>query len=449
MSKRALYSLVVILLLVTFSYAQVPQLINYQAVIYDKAGKPLNGTYTVIFSIYKVETGGSSLWTETKKVTVEDGLFSVLLGSVNPIPYSAFKEDLTYLELKVGSDPVMTPRKRIVSVAYAFHANDADHLNGYAEGDFVKSVDGVNPSSGNVDLVAGTNVTIAPDAANHRITISATGGGGAGDNLGNHIATQNIRLNNNWLSNDGGDEGISVGNTGSVSIPGSITSHGDITTSADVQGNNVRAITNLQANGGYIRTGTPSVEYGEGDIVATDEIVADNTIRTGSPTITTYGSGDIAATDDIIADGDAYIGNNLRVWKHAGINANGGYNTTYALYVYGDGACTGSWLDLSDGKFKTNIMEIENPLSLVLKLNGITYQFKTEEYKDREFPKGRQYGLIAQEVEKVIPEVVHEDENGEKAIAYSKLVPVLIEAIKQQQKSIEDLQNQINQLKNR
>ena len=82
-----------------------------------------------------------------------------------------------------------------------------------------------------------------------------------------------------------------------------------------------------------------------------------------------------------------------------------------------------------------------------MKLKGVSYNYKTEEFKEKEFPKGRHYGLIAQEVEKVVPEIVQEDEHGEKTIAYSELIPLLVEAIKQQQSKIEDLQNQINELK--
>ncbi len=83
----------------------------------------------------------------------------------------------------------------------------------------VSSVDGVSNDGGNIDLVAGSNITITPNNTAKTITISATDGGGTtGDNLGNHTATQNIKLNNHWLSGDGGNEGVYVSGTGNVGI---------------------------------------------------------------------------------------------------------------------------------------------------------------------------------------------------------------------------------------
>ena len=227
-------------------YSQIPQLINYQGLLTDPAtGDKLNGTYSMTFSIYSTETGGTALWTETQDVTVQNGLFSVLLGSVKPLPMNLFDDTNRYLGVKVGTDAEMTPRKHLVSVGYAFNAYQSDKLDGKDATDFVEtgqenaistnmiqdnavttakiapavlsSIDGVSNDGGNVDLVAGSNVTITPDDENNRITISATGGT-VGDNLGNHTATQNIKLNGHWLSGDGGNEGVFVKNNGNVGI---------------------------------------------------------------------------------------------------------------------------------------------------------------------------------------------------------------------------------------
>jgi len=78
-------------------------------------------------------------------------------------------------------------------------------------------IDGVENDGGQIDLIAGSNITITPDDNNNRITISAAGGEG-GDNLGNHTATQNVKMSGNWLSNDGGDEGVYVKSDGKVGI---------------------------------------------------------------------------------------------------------------------------------------------------------------------------------------------------------------------------------------
>jgi hypothetical protein len=89
----------------------------------------------------------------------------------------------------------------------------------------------------------------------------------------------------------------------------------------------------------------------------------------------------------------------------------------------------------SDIKLKTNIETISDALNKVLKLRGVTY--------DRIDSGDHQIGVIAQEIESVIPELVYES-NGTKSVAYSNMVGLLIEAIKEQQKQINDLKNKIN-----
>lgn len=79
----------------------------------------------------------------------------------------------------------------------------------------ISSLEGVSNDGGNIDLVAGNNISIAHDNTAKTITISALT---AGDNLGNHTATQNIKLNSHWLSGDGSNEGVYVNNLGSVGI---------------------------------------------------------------------------------------------------------------------------------------------------------------------------------------------------------------------------------------
>jgi len=198
-----------------FSIAQVPQLINYQGVLTNSAGSPINGTQSIKFSIYSSAAGGSVLWTETQSVSVQNGLFNVLLGSITSIPYSVFDASERYLALKVGSDAEMTPRKRLVSTGYSFKANDADHLNGRTIPSVVSSVAGVTNDGGNVDIVAGSNVTVTPDDANNKITISASGGGvSAPLNLTGDMAWPNAVITGTTTSNGRGLSGVSASGIG-------------------------------------------------------------------------------------------------------------------------------------------------------------------------------------------------------------------------------------------
>ena len=103
----------------------IPHLIHYQGVLTDDAGIPLNTPQDLTFRIYKVESGGTLLWGETQNdVSVTNGLFSVLLGSVHPIDL-AFDEDY-WLEIEVSVYDTLLPRMKLASVGYAFRAERAD-----------------------------------------------------------------------------------------------------------------------------------------------------------------------------------------------------------------------------------------------------------------------------------------------------------------------------------
>jgi hypothetical protein len=89
----------------------------------------------------------------------------------------------------------------------------------------------------------------------------------------------------------------------------------------------------------------------------------------------------------------------------------------------------------SDIRLKENFEPMSNALELVSQLNGLYYTWK----KDAGTDKPRKLGFIAQEVEKVIPELVKTDSEGMKSVDYVSVVPVLVEAIKHQQKQIDEL----------
>ncbi len=101
----------------------------------------------------------------------------------------------------------------------------------------------------------------------------------------------------------------------------------------------------------------------------------------------------------------------------------------------------------SDIRFKENITPIESPLNKITKIGGYTYDWK-EENKIEHGYEGNDVGVIAQEIEEVLPQLVQTRESGYKAVKYDKLVALLIEGIKEQQSQIEELTNRINKLEN-
>lgn len=140
------------------------------------------------------------------------------------------------------------------------------------------------------------------------------------------------------------------------------------------------------------------------------------------------------------------------------------WNTYYdrdVFYIRGDGtvAYYGSLYNYSDSTLKTNIQDIDSALGKISKLHGVKYNRKYYVDKtvsqdiDKNSSSGHsnnvkeekleplEYGLIAQEVESVIPEAVQIMHDSLKAISYTSIIPILIEAIKEQQTQIESLQS--------
>ena len=126
--RKVVIALVVFCGLCTISAtAEVPHYINFQGMLTNSIGNPITGTRGLIFAIYQDSTGGSSLWNETHTaVLVTDGLFRVILGSIQPIPDSLFTGQVRWLETTVEGE-ILSPRTKIVTVPYSLKSGVADH----------------------------------------------------------------------------------------------------------------------------------------------------------------------------------------------------------------------------------------------------------------------------------------------------------------------------------
>ncbi|HSC54408.1 MAG TPA: tail fiber domain-containing protein [Phnomibacter sp.] len=121
-------------------------------------------------------------------------------------------------------------------------------------------------------------------------------------------------------------------------------------------------------------------------------------------------------------------------------------NGNYAFSIFGSVWVNGTTY-ASDARFKKNIEPLQESLDKVLQMQGVSYDMKTEEFPNEHFDATHQVGLIAQDIEKIVPEVVSVGPNGYKAIDYAKLVPLLIESIKAQQAMLEKLQAEMDAMK--
>lgn len=108
--------------------ADIPRLINYQGILTDSGGLPLDGPHNLTFKIYPDTTqGAAALWTEVHTgVPVNGGLFNVILGGTTALSDDLFAGAERWLGVTVDADAEMFPRFRITSTPWALHAAVAD-----------------------------------------------------------------------------------------------------------------------------------------------------------------------------------------------------------------------------------------------------------------------------------------------------------------------------------
>ncbi|MEM1318809.1 MAG: tail fiber domain-containing protein [Bacteroidota bacterium] len=130
-----------------------------------------------------------------------------------------------------------------------------------------------------------------------------------------------------------------------------------------------------------------------------------------------------------------------------------GPNVVYE--VFGSAVASGGTWIPSDLSLKENIQAIPSAMEIVNQLEGVTYNYKTKERPELNLNEGMQYGFIADEVKKVMPEAVQGTYDREGEIAdydvmnYDMIIPVLTEALKEQQKTIEQLEERLARLEAR
>jgi hypothetical protein len=251
---------------------------------------------------------------------------------------------------------------------------------------------------------------------------------------------------------------------------------------------------------GHVGIGTTTPDYGF-EVIGGGSILArfENTETNGGPygvygsaKASTFGEGVFGSGYIVGVEGEAILpgsGNrfgvygsgenggasNYGVYGHAfdGATAYGVYgkgegaNTNYGGYFVGDVYTTGSYLP-SDRKLKNEIRPLTQALDIIQKLKPSFYTYKTDDYKQMQLPEGIQYGLIADEVEEVLPGSVKKtvqpaeyetgpDERGKliseevefNAVNYMEMIPILIGAVQEQQLIISQLQTEIDDMEKR
>ncbi len=151
------------------------------------------------------------------------------------------------------------------------------------------------------------------------------------------------------------------------------------------------------------------------------------------------------ATGDV---GMAVQGNQFQIYAdnpnasvRLGIDQGGVFQYNLDVFANGNATLRGTLTQLSDASLKEQIIPLQESLQKIKRLNGYTYYWKKKEDEDR------QIGVLAHEVQKYFPELVKKTEDGNLSVNYSGLIPVVIEAVKEQQSQIEKQQQEIDELR--
>jgi hypothetical protein len=208
----------------------------------------------------------------------------------------------------------------------------------------------------------------------------------------------------------------------SITLTGDVTGTGTITNLA-----NVSFATTIAANSVALGTDTTG-DYVASLVQGTGVTITNNSGESATPTI---------AIGQAVATSSNVQFNSLGIGMAASATA-GRIDATNDIVAYSS----------SDIRFKENIKAIENPIQKIRQISGNTYDWKAENKIEHGY-EGNDVGVIAQEIEAVLPQLVQTRDNGYKAVKYDKLVALLIEGIKEQQLQIEQLRIDLDNCRNK
>jgi hypothetical protein len=157
--------------------AGINKQINFQGKVVNSNGTNVtNGSYSFVFKMYTVSSGGSATWTETKSLTVTDGIFQTNLGDTTPLPGSVdFNSDNIYLGVEFNSDGEMTPRVRFTAAPYAFNAEKVNGLTVTSTTGTLTIANGETISFGGSFSTSGTNDVAFTTSGATTLTLPTTG----------------------------------------------------------------------------------------------------------------------------------------------------------------------------------------------------------------------------------------------------------------------------------
>ncbi len=421
--KRSFLFLIPFLFLMTDIAAQTAPTLNIQGVLRDDQNKAVSdGTYQLTFKLYEAQTGGAEIWTEDQSLSITNGVYSALLGDVTDLSGIGFSSQY-YLGIAVDGGLELGPRIPLSLSPYSMAVVGSEN---------------VFPSSGTV----GIGTTSPSDNAK----LQVEGGDLVVSNGEFHLSASNIKLDGNWISGDGDDEGIFISANGEVGI-GTTNPEEDFQVSgnsfmdgvlrmdiASVTADNTIYDYDVWIQGGSSTNGGDARnlailgdqhndvlylnyagEYKQGTVTGGRTLATGGFISNRIATHHSGGSRRLGAHE-----GETGNANLISGYKFSGDNDTGMFSHSDGVINFFTNSRETIWIDhrgikcgdgmsscglenrFSDQRIKTNIQNYTsaNALENILSLSPKSYQFLFFDAKPVS------YGFIAQEVEQVLPHAV-------------------------------------------
>lgn len=442
MKKLLLLLIIIALTSINIFGQEIPKQIDYQGVLKTSAGVIVpDGNYPLTFKIYNDPTGGTALWSEAQTVAVANGIFSAHLGSTTPITTVPFNR-IHFLGITLGTEPELSPRTMLTPSPYSFMT--------------LSVMDNIVTTEKIVDgTITGTDIannTIGPEKLNFTPGSGTIGGSGTTNYL--PLFTASTTLGNSILYETGNTIGIN-------------TTAPNYTLGVNCD-NTAGLGLKLFRNGGVRFLMSHSLTTEEGwaldELGTYFQLQKMNTAGAIERTLFTaldngyIGIGTTSPITNLQLVHDQYLPwGGLTLQQIFTSNRWQFYvsqSSNYLRLLYNDASMgafdntNGNYVPVSDMRLKKNIQPMNNMLDIVMELQPKTYQMKNENN-----PNNISYGLIAQDVENVLPEIVTifngDDGDGIKdlrMLSYTELIPILIKAMQEQQNIIEDLTRRVENL---
>jgi hypothetical protein len=329
-------------------------------------------------------------------------------------------------------------------------SNSAGNQQAYTNGNF-----NINPNSGTLSLGGAINATNLPSSSTIGASVSiaanaSVSGTNRGDQdlsgyapLASPTFTGYVTIPNTLnMSAAAGSPSISFNNGGVLTPQQTLGTYQGVGAQTSV------GLVFGHASPGGTPTGATYIEIG--NTATADGSNAQLWVKsdTSQIQVLSQASGNSSAAGGGSAGLYGNSTNGMFLWENTGSIIKfviGGNLTTPQMTIDNNGnvVVSGNITAYSDITLKDNIINIKDALNKVIQVNGVIYTRKDLEDKQRRYT-----GVIAQEIEKILPEAVMSDSDGIKSVAYGNLVGLLIEAIKELNDKVDNLQKQLDEKNN-